>query len=139
MAYRGRYLLGDRLPLSVLCLNGSGVPSVPDRSPFVLLFSGSTLIVSYRIPVNDKQRQTGLFQFVQQLDSRFSVGRLRAVYQYQISGTSYGSEDAAEIVAGGDANGAGVGLYYFRAPQADHALVQVDSGRVLRRRNPRLP
>ena len=139
MAFRGRYFLGDRLPLSLLCVNGSGVPSVPDRSPYVLLFSGSSLIVSYRIPVHDKQGQTGLFQFVQQLDSRFAVGRLRAVFQYKISGTNYGSTDTAEIVAGGDANGAGVGLYYFRAPQADHALVQVDSGRILRRRNPRLP
>lgn len=138
MNYQGRHMLGKRLSLAVRCRDSSGVPALPDQAPVALVYSGSALVLSLRLPIRDRQDLTGWFAGSLLLDSRFATGRYRIVYQYAVSGTAGGDTDCFEIVQGGQADGAGLALIYYSRPASDFCLLQADSGRLLRRRNPRL-
>lgn len=138
MAYRGRHPLGSRLLLGVRCLNGSGTPTLPDNAPVALVYSSTGLVASLRLPVVDRQDVTGWFAQPLLLDSRFAAGPHRVVYQYSLSGTAGGQSDHFEVVPGGHADGAGLAVSYYSRPASDFVLLQTDSGRLLRRRNPRV-
>lgn len=130
---------GQRLPLVLVTRNGSGTAVQPDRCPTARLYNDAgTLITSYRLPVCDKFGQTGLFEFVQLMDGRFTVGRLKIVYLWTAAAVAYSSVDIAEVTAGGDPEGAGVSMFVLDTPVGQQVLTQQESGNVLRRRNPRM-
>ncbi len=138
MSYLGRYMLGQRIFLGVRCLGAAGVPSLPDEAPVAQVYSSTALVLSLRLPIQDRQDLDGWFGASLLLDSRFVEGPGRVLYQYTVSGTAGGQVDQFEIVPGGQADGAGLALVYYSRPASDFVLQQVDSGRLLRRRNPRL-
>jgi len=137
--WRGRYLQGQRLSLSIVTRNASGTAIQPDRCPTVRIYNDAgTLIVSYRLPMMDRFGQTALFQYVQLMDARFAVGRLRIVYLWSISSVNYSDVDIAEVTDGGDPEGAGVSMFVLDSPIGQQVLTQQESGAVLHRRNPRM-
>ncbi len=138
MSYLGRQMLGGRILLGVRCQGPTGVPLVPDQAPVALVYSSSGLVASLRLPIRDRQDLDGWFQTSLLLDSRFSTGLYRVVYQYTISGVAGGDTDTFEVVPGGQADGAGLALVYYSRPASDFCLLQSDSGRLIRKRNPRL-
>lgn len=135
----GQYMQGQRLPLSLVTRNGSGTAVQPDRCPTARIYNDAgTLVTAYRLPVADRYGQTAFFQFVQLMDGRFAVGRLRIVYLWSVSSVNYSSVDIAEVTAGGDPEGAGVSMFVLDSPVGQQVLVQSEKGNVTRRRNPRM-
>jgi hypothetical protein len=137
VSYRGRYQLGKFLPLAVRCLDGNGSPVEPDTAPVAMLVGPSGPLDSVRLGIKDRFQLTGYFQTSQRLDSRFSAGNWQVVYNWTVGGLPFTSRDDLEIVPGGHPDGAGLSLFYVPRPQADYLLLACDSGRIIRRRNPR--
>src|SRR5205085_10199998 len=98
----------------------------------------TALVATIRLPAVDKFARPAYFQFPLLLDARFVAGSYRVVYFWTIAATLYGDADSFEIAEGGQEDGAGLALFYFERPTSSFALVQTDSGRIIRRRNPRL-
>lgn len=139
MGYRGRYQIGTHVPLHVLTVNGSNVPSFPTDAPRIEVWSATAKVVSNKaVPVVDRFGQTGLFGHRLFLDGRFSAGRYTVYYRYLV-GTYQGVvEDTFEVVAGGDGDGAVIALNYYERPHAVFCVFQLDSGRLVKGRNPRV-
>lgn len=138
MEHIGRFAQGDTLALSVWCLDSAGTPAEPTNAPVATICSDTAQVASIRLPICDRYATTGYFSYPLQLDSRFPAGSYRVVYQYTISSTAYGSSESFDVVAGGHADGPALACYYFARPTSDFIIMQCDSGRVIRRRNPRL-
>ncbi len=137
--YHGRFLQGSRVPLSLLTKNSTHVPTAPDDAPVAVISRAGSLIQSIRMPVQDRFAQTGWFQYPLLLGSLFPAGQYRVVYQYVISGTAYGDVGSFEVVGtAGHPDGAGISMIWYARPTSDFVLVQTESGRIIRRRNPRL-
>jgi hypothetical protein len=95
-------------------------------------------VAAYQLPCQDQNLVTGWFQDLANLDSRYGVGIYTTVYTYILDGVVNGRMEQFEIVAGGDGIGSGVGMYFYRQPQADFLLLQTDRGILRARRNPRV-
>lgn len=136
--YRGRYQLGEILALCCLTVDGSKTPGAPTQAPVAIVMADSAQLFTMRLPVHDRFGQTGYFQHPLLIDGRFSAGDYRVIYQWVIGSTAYSSQDDFTVVAGGNTDGPVLGLFYFRRPGADYLLQHVDSGRLIRKRNPRV-
>ena len=139
--WRGTRILGDEIMLGCSCDPGNGVPTAPDSAPTMRIYdSTGTLVVGKTIPPLDKFSSTGLFSYMQPLNSSFATGRYVVRYSYVISGTTYTPEfDVFEIVAGGNAAGQGISMFYLDRPdQNDFILAQTDSGSLTISRGPRI-
>ena len=137
--FANRYQLGKRIPLQVRCKDGSGTPTLPASAPVVRIFTvAGAFVLSQKIPIVDSDDSTAFFLYSLLLDSRFSVGQYFAVYDYAVGGTQKSKEDWFEVLAGGNADGNGISMYYMRQPGRDFVLVQTDGGLLRRLRNPRL-
>lgn len=138
MAYRGRYQLGQHLPLLVLCRNGNDTPTVPSDVPRATIWSpGNTRILAKDVPVLDRFGQTGLFGGVVFLNNDYSThGTYTIEYRY-LAGGHYGIDtDQFEIMAGGHKDGSVIAMHYFDRPHAKFIVQQLDSGRLVQGRNP---
>lgn len=138
MEHLGRYTLGDTLAIPVWCRDSSGTPAEPTNAPVATVSSDTALVASYRLPICDRYASTGFFSLPVQLGSAYTTGSYRVVVQYTISSTAYAYAASFEVVAGGHADGPALACYYFARPTSDFIIMQCDSGRVVRRRNPRL-
>lgn len=138
--YRGRFQLGQEVPLGVLCRNASDTPTNPDAAPLVDIYNdaGSKVISGHRLPLVDRGGQAGYFARRFFLDGRFAVGRYSVVYRYVISSYIGREEDCFEVMAGGSKRGSIIGLYWFDRPQAKFLVQHLDSGQVRQSRNPRV-
>ena len=137
-----RYQLGDYLELAVQPTNASLTPTVPDDYPTAKIFDSSgTLIDTVTIPVVYKPSATEYyFERRWRLDSDYSAGTYMLVYQYE---TGAGANVVAQcqtfdIVAGGNSDGAVIGQYFQDVPEAQQVVYQLDGGRMVSRRFPRL-
>lgn len=139
MDYYGRYIPGDTVGLAVVCTDANGVPTLPDQAPVAVICSGSAQVATLRLPVHERHVVTAFFHHPIQLDTRFATGHYRVVYQYTLSGVAFSKVASFEVAAGGHADGPGLALFYFARPASDFVLMQADSGRIIRRRNPRIP
>ena len=136
--YLGRYKLGEFLPLTVWCRTAALAPALPVTAPVAMVYSDSSLVTSFKMPIRDRYVVTGFFQHALRLDGRFGIGHYQVVYNYITGSVAKGQVDSFEIVAGGHADGMGISLYYCRRPTSDFFVLHCDGGRVVRRRNPRL-
>lgn len=135
----GHYALGQLLPLRVWVVDENGAGTAPDAAPIAVVYdSDGTRVAKYDLPCKEQNTVTGWFEDVANLDNRYSTGRYTVMYTYLLSGVAQGRLEQCEIVAGGDGVGSGVGLYFYRQPQADFLLLQTDRGILKTRRNPRV-
>ena len=135
----GHYTVGQLLPLRLLVVNDQGQGTLPDESPLATVYdSAGECISQYTLPCRDQNSCTGWFQDRVNLDNKYQVGRYTTFYTFLLSGVPCGRLEQWEIVAGGDGVGSGVGLYFYRQPQADFLLLQTDRGTLVTRRNPRV-
>jgi hypothetical protein len=135
--YRGRYIQGDAVQLSVLTRDNARLPTVPDTAPVAAVCLGSEQVATFRLPIVDRFAQRGYFSLPLVLDARFVAGSYRVVYQWLLSGVMYSAAESFEVVAGGQGDGAGLAMFYLHRPASDWVLLQTDGGRMIRRRNPR--
>src|SRR6185503_5721565 len=99
--FRGRFQLGQEIPLGVLCVNSASTPVNPDSAPFMDVYnaSGTKVVSGKLIPIIDRGGQTGYFQLRIFLGSAFVAGRYTVVYHWD-SGSFEGQEaDDFEIMA----------------------------------------
>ena len=134
----GRFALGEIVPLAVWTRNSSDTPTLPVRSPVAAVYSGTALVLTQSLPISDRYGVTGFFSYGLHLDARFTTGPHSVIIHYVIGSSSYLESQDFEVVAGGNALGAGIASYYFSIPQANVVLLQTDAGKLLRRRNPRV-
>lgn len=136
---KGRYRLGQEVPLGVLCLNSSGVPVFPDACPSLDLYGpGGKKISGRALPVLDRLATTGLFAGSVYLDETYTVGDYTVVYRWDVSGVRGSAMDSFRIVAGGDGSGQVIALFDYERPQADHLIQQRTGGSIYKGRNPRV-
>lgn len=140
--FRGRFQLGTEIPLSVLTVNGSNVPSAPTVCPRIEVWSTTAKVVSDKlIPVMDRygtEVDATLFAYNLFLGGGFAAGLYTVYYRYLLGTYEALVEDTFEIVAGGDKDGAVISMYYFDRPQAKYVVMQLDSGKLVKGRNPRV-
>lgn len=138
--YLGDYQLGDRLPLEVFCQNAAGLPVEPDAAPVATVYAGSatTSVVSQLLPPADRFGAPGLFQHTMHLDGRFNTGRYNVLFSWLASGSPRVSLARFYVLPNGNAAGAVIAMTHYRQPQAEFLVQQLDSGRLVKGRNPRL-
>jgi hypothetical protein len=138
MPYLGRYQLGQFVPLAVRTVNGSDVAGLPDDAPAALVYSDSGKVLTQLLPIKDRFAVTGFFFHRLPLGAAFAAGRHWVLYQWLRSGTHFAESDVFEIGDGGHADGAVLALHHYRRPNAEFVVQQLDSGKLVRGRNPRL-
>jgi hypothetical protein len=136
--FKGRYVLGDRVPLSAWTRDSALTPTLPGDVPLAEVWSSTVKVLEQKLPVSDRYGITARFGFRLHLDGRFAVGRYHVVYRFTVGGSHFKECDEFDIVAGGHADGTGISMTFVRHPTSDFVLMQVDAGRVLRLRNPRI-
>jgi hypothetical protein len=137
--FSGHYTLGQLLPLRLWVTDDKGAGTLPDTNPVAVIYDNTgNQVASFQLPCRDQNTCTGWFECAANLDSNYSPGRYTTLYTFTISGSAYGRYEQWEIVAGGDGVGSGVGMYFYRQPQADFLLLQTDRGILKTRRNPRV-
>jgi hypothetical protein len=141
MAYLGRFRLGDSVPLFVCCTNGLGSPTFPIDSPTVKTWDPiAGLVQSFQIPVVDRYAQTGLFEGHLRLSVLYSnLGMWTATYTYVTPDGNPGlKQDNFEIVEGGNPDGNVVSMSWYERPWAYFIVQELDSGKLVQGRNPKL-
>lgn len=136
--YLGRQQLGTYLDVSLVCTNTVRTPTMPTYVPRIKIrrSSDDSVVYSDGMPIVD--RSLGLFVARVFLGSGFSAGQHTVQMDYLV-GSRVGLETRVfEIMAGGGARGQVLGMAYFHQPQADAIVWQVESGLLLRGRNPKL-
>ena len=137
-AYKGRFALGDRVPLTVQCRNNNGTASEPASAPLAMIYSDSGFVASQLMPIVDRYGIVGFFEYELLLDGRFSAGQHTVIYHYTISGTPFAAQQDFTVAAGGQIDGQILGMYYYAKSGADYLLQPTDGGRLIRKRNPRV-
>ena len=137
MEYLGEYQLGDMVPLSMVSVNASGTPTLPDAAPYCDLFSASAHIATFKLPVLDLTRR--LFGFQLPLGAAYATGTYDVVYRWLLSASELGASARFEIVPGGHGDGSIIAMTHFR-PNLERASIvfQTDGGFVGAYRNPRV-
>ena len=134
---RGRRQVGEEIPLTVLTVNAAGTPSFPAAAPHLDIYSSTAKVVEGQLlPVMDRTGVTGLFGHRMRLGGEFSPGRYSVVYRWKV-GDYYGqSTDTFEVVAGGHGDGTVIAAHWYERPHADFLVLQLDSGKLVRGKNP---
>jgi hypothetical protein len=133
----GHYQLGDLLPVSVWTLDSAEAPVKPDDVPILQIQDSSgNAVLAKALPIVDSAGITGFFQYLVNLDQLFQAGYHSIIIHYVISSNSYAAVRNFEIVAGGNSEGNGIAMHFFKQPAADYVLLQTDRGSLKRLRNP---
>lgn len=142
MSYLGEYLLGEWIPIPLVCRDASGNESNPTAAPTLNIYKANdTPVTGYddvTVPPFAQGERTGYFNKNVFLNSNFSAGRYIALLQYAVSGSNKAELHFFEVVAGGNAKGAYVALFYYPRPHANYIVGQLDDGTLEMRRGPRL-
>ena len=136
----GRHRQGEHVTLFCVTRNAAGTATVPTNAPQAVIFNtAGTKITQFRVPVTDKAGQTGVFTHALRLNSDYgTVGVYSVIFYYNILTFAGVDLNTFEIVAGGNADGSVIGLYYYDRPHGKFIVRQLDSGTVTQGRNPRL-
>jgi hypothetical protein len=138
--YYGAYVLGDHVPVSMVCTSTAGVPSAPTAAPTMSIYTDDgTLVLSRSIPPLLRYTQTGLFHYDQPLNSSFSTGRYVVRFDYVVSGSNRAALGCFVVRAGGHTSGQHIAMAYIDRPdQNDWIVTQTDQGSVKIHRGPSL-
>lgn len=149
MDYLGRYQLGVHVPLTLFTVDSTGEPLHCDDSPTikVLAQDGDTIVDTKEIPALNRDRYKGLFHYRLFLGANphvpvseaFAVGRIFIYYEWVIDGTTYGDLAVLDAVASGNDAGAVISMERFDRPHGDFLVMQLDTGKIIAGRNPRIP
>lgn len=134
MKYLGTYQLGDRLGLSVQTRTGQA-PALPTDAPVATVYNvAGNVIATYGVP--PCRQDEAMFARAVHLNRQFVVGRYTVRYAYQVSGQNRAEIDVFDIVGGGDPGGTVIAGYPFHRPHAEFHVLDLDSGELVRGRNP---
>jgi hypothetical protein len=133
----GTYMLGDRVCLGIQCEVSRNRPTLPDAAPAAIVYApdGSALL-TYQLPPVDPTGAPGFFTRSIHLDRRYNVGHYQVHIAYTVSGAARCHSQRFEVVAGGHGDGAAIAGYHYHRPHAEYQVLQLDSGKLYRGRNP---
>ena len=137
MAYLGAKQLGDTVALLLWSRDLDGLPTAPDAAPTVEIWSDD-LIETISLPAYPNSDAKVFFYELFLSKTAYTPGTYYLHYEYILSGDTLTAMDVLEIRAGGDSEGPGISMHFFRQPAGDFVLMQGRSGRVLRLKNPSL-
>lgn len=138
MRYAGSQPLGGRVHLGVACAAGQ-TAAAPDAAPVaVVRNSAGSVVASYTLPPADPAVARGLFARAVHLDRRYAVGTYTAEVSYAVGGAPRLDALAFEVTAGGHPDGAVVAGFHYHRPHAEFQVLQLDSGKLFKGRNPYL-
>ncbi len=135
--YLGAAQLGERFPIGAFCDSAfaGGAAVSPASAPTITVWNDAgSVVYQGAIPPVDLTAGQGLFSRTLHLGPAFSVGR-HAVK------VDYGTRSAIahfEILPGGSTDGAVIAIAYVDRPHARFVVQQLDSGRIVRGREPRV-
>lgn len=136
--YLGRQPLGQEAAFSVTAAGVDGIPAWPSDPPFIDVWRGATLILSGLQMAKIDTSVVGRFRINLFLDRRFSVGQYRTILRWKVGSHRGVRIDHWEIVAGGHVDGAVIGMAYHEMPFASFLVQQLDSGNLVRGKNPKV-
>ena len=112
------------------------LPSLPDSCPTVTIANQttSTTIGTFLVPF----RGNGIFRLPYHLGPLLFLGTFTLTFQWTVNGTPYSQVQTFTLVDGGDSGGRVISLYSYTRPDATYLLAQLDSGRLVQGRNPRV-
>lgn len=142
--YLGRWQQGEFLPLSVVTTKPGREPEDPQAEPVATIYLDGTSLTRVRqvtMHAHDRGAADGAFRLSLFLGAEFSVGgRYLVVIRWTTAaGVSRCQVGTFYLLPGGSADGAVIGMAFVARPDANHLVLQTDSGRLLRGRNPRTP
>ena len=142
--YLGRWQPGEFLPLQVVTTKPGRVAQDPTREPVATIYrdgSSLTLVRQVTLAAHDRGAAVGAFRLPLFLGAEFSVsGRYLVVIRWTtVAGVARCRAGTFYLLPGGSADGAVIGMAFVSRPDANHLVMQTDSGRMLRGRNPRTP
>lgn len=138
--YLGRWQQGEEVPLWVLCVDASGIPTDPDAAPTADIFGPSGVVAHRQLPVQEPAATVGFFQGFVFLSELYPAGRYTVELRWTTgSGAFFGASSAIlEVVPGGDPSGQILAMSYYHQPQADYYVQERSSGRIYKGQNPRV-
>lgn len=90
------------------------------------------------MPIEDRYVLTGWFRSTLFLGRLYATGFYTVVYYYTTNGVTVQGLDTDnfEVVGGGDARGAVIGTYFYDRPEARYIVQGLESGSIIKGRNP---
>lgn len=142
--YLGRHQQGEFLPLAVVTTTPAGAAEDPRAEPVATFYrdGGSlTLVRQVTLFAHDRGAVVGAFRASLFLGAEFSTaGRYLVVIRWTTAdGVARCTTATFYLLPGGSADGAVIGMVFVSRPDANNLVMQTDSGRMLRGRNPRTP
>lgn len=139
--YLGRFQVGQTVPVSLLCVNRSGVPARPDAPPLIRIYRlYPTNVLWYKsqlAPIHDKAGAVSMFRLDLFLAANeFHAGRFACLAFYTAEGLDQVEEAHFEVVDGGNELGVVVGMQYWDRPEADYVVSLSEKGTLRAGRNP---
>ena len=140
--YLGRFQQGDELPLVVQTTTQGGSPFIPLYNPVAKIYRDGdppTLIEAVTLPADQQGVDTAVFRTERQLTSLYgTAGRYLVLFCWAITGgTTLTSCASFTLLPGGSPDGAAIGLFFLRRPNATYLIRQTDAGLLIRGKNPR--
>lgn len=138
--WKGRFKVGDLLPLSLAPTGNTGAPALPDAAPTVRVFnsSGAQVGATRQFAIKDRYGPTALFVDDLLLDSNYAVGHYTVRYAWLVSGSQRVEVEKFEVIPTGDSGGSVIGMAQFTRPEAEYVVYQRDGGTINAGRNPRV-
>lgn len=140
--YLGRWQQGEIFPLAVTTTTPAGAAADPQAEPVATVYrDGATLtrVKQVTLAAHDRGAAAGEFRLSLLLGAEFSTaGRYLVVIRWVTAGgVARVRTGTFYLLPGGSADGSVIGLVFVTRPDASHLVMQTDSGRMLRGRNPR--
>lgn len=141
-AYLGRWQQGEFLPLAVSTTKAGRVAEDPAAEPVATIYRDGTtlsLVRQVTLAAHDRGATSGAFRHPLFLGAEFSAaGRYLVVIRWTTAaGVARCQAGTFYLLPGGSADGAIIGMCFIARPDANHLVMQTDSGRMLKGRNPR--
>ena len=139
--YLGRFQLGNWLNIRLQCTDINDTPAMPVDAPHLTIrrMSDGVVVYSKEMPVVEKEGTAiGLFEARVRLGSAFAGGGHTVQMAFTVGADTFIQNHGFDIVAGGNVNGTALSSHYYRRPDANHILYQVEAGRIMQGSNPRI-
>ena len=136
--YLGRHQLGTWLDITLQCLDLNGIAVMPTYVPVLKVWSASALVLNQEMPLVDKQIQVGLFCYHLFLGDVFAEGPYSYDTVYIHGGAVFMNTGRFDVIAGGNVDGQTLSVHYYHRPHADFIVSQVESGKLLKGKSPRV-
>lgn len=142
MAYLGRVQQGTELIIVLQCTDDYNTPENPSHLPWVQIYLDAPtpeLIASKQIPAEARRVEDGIFRLSLFLDTLYTTeGRYLVLMKWlDLNGVAHVRTGCFHLLPGGNPDGTVISMHSLIRQDATYLIMQHDSGRIVRKRNPR--